>query len=58
MQLPPGGLGDEGRRRLDVLTPEPARWWSVLLVACIYCSGIFVWRYYWIFPISCMPNGL
>jgi hypothetical protein len=31
LQLPPTGLGDEERRRLDVSTSKPARWWSVLL---------------------------
>jgi hypothetical protein len=42
LQLPPVGLGDMGRRRLDVSMPEPARWWSVLLVVWVYCSGIFI----------------
>jgi hypothetical protein len=43
LQLPPAGIGGEGRR-LDASTPKPAKWWSVLLVAWVYCSGIFVWR--------------
>jgi hypothetical protein len=52
LHFPPAGLGGERRRRLDASMPKPARWWCVLLVVWIYCSGIFVWRYCLLFPIS------
>jgi hypothetical protein len=41
------GHGGEGRMRLDVMS-----------VVGTYCSGIWDWRYYIIFPISCLPDVL
>jgi hypothetical protein len=58
LQLLPTGLGGKGRRCLDVFMPKPARWWRVMLVVWVYYSGMFVWRYYMLFPISYLPNGL
>jgi hypothetical protein len=57
LQFLPAGLGGEGSRRFDVSTLKSGRWWSILPVAWIYCSGIFVWRYCLLFP-SRLPDSL
>jgi hypothetical protein len=41
------GHGGEGRMRLDVAS-----------VVGTYCSGILDWRYFLVFPISCLPDVL
>jgi hypothetical protein len=40
LQFLPASLGGEGRRWLAASMPKPARWWCVLLVVWVYCSGI------------------
>jgi hypothetical protein len=47
MKLLLAGHGGEGRMRLDETS-----------MVGTYCSGIWVWRYCVVFPISCLPDVL